>query len=103
MQEAVTRAVEECWEARIPAVVRCCHKASYGHLYCADGMDLLACHLAPAEERVTYSDGDWPDRYYTPRTLKCPEFFPVLSERPSVFFGPTGLRLVSFGEGAWWK
>jgi hypothetical protein len=101
--EAWRLAAGRNWEARIPAVVRLCHKASYGHLYCADADELVACHLGQAAERVHASDGDWPDRHYTPRTLRCPEFRRVNSADKWAFLGPSRLMLVNFSEGDWWN
>ena len=93
-------------EVRIPAEIRFCHAASWGHLTSLDiGGGLRDCHLDRASERYSewYSaGGEYHDSAHVPKTLRRVRHRPA-GDRIVPFRGPEGNAVVACGRAPWWK
>lgn len=86
-------------EVRVPAVVRHCHKHSYGKVYALDSTgSIQSCHIEAGYDR----DNEWTGSVWTPKTLKLLSFHKT-PQVPRRYKGTDGEDLISLSEGIWWK
>jgi len=88
-------------EYRVAAVLRHCHRMSYGRLYLLAGADVMACHLDSAASRAHEFNGESYDYY--PKTLRGARFRALPVPRLVRKLSPERHILVECGDGVWWK
>lgn len=101
-------AAEHGEDFRISATFRHCYKQAYGHAYVLFGDELRAVRLhkvTRVDDGAEYFGGSGTR---TPKTLRNISTKVVLPRAGSVpplvaHIGVSGERLVTFGEGVWWK